>query len=96
MFGSGGKSSRAVIAVTPTYARTFQALHLNGVMHSLMLAPYDVVWIVVEAGGASNETASIIAKSGVRTIHVGFDQRMPNTWEDRGKVEVLMRLRALR
>ncbi|CAN7068475.1 unnamed protein product [Brassica oleracea var. botrytis] len=96
VFGSGGKSSRAVIAVTPTYARTFQALHLNGVMHSLMLAPYDVVWIVVEAGGASNETASIIAKSGVRTIHVGFDQRMPNTWEDRGKVEVLMRLRALR
>ncbi|CAN6917738.1 unnamed protein product [Brassica oleracea] len=96
VFGSGGKSSRTVIAVTPTYARTFQALHLNGVMHSLMLAPYDVVWIVVEAGGASNETASIVAKSGVRTIHVGFDQRMPNTWEDRGKVEVLMRLRALR
>ncbi|KAL0726200.1 hypothetical protein Bca4012_022293 [Brassica carinata] len=88
--------SRTVIAVTPTYVRTFQALHLTGVMHSLMLVPYEVVWIVVEAGGASNETASIIAKSGVRTVHVGFGQRMPNTWEDRGKVEVLMRLQALR
>ncbi|RID77230.1 hypothetical protein BRARA_A00158 [Brassica rapa] len=96
VFGAGRKGSRTVIAVTPTYVRTFQALHLNGVMHSLMLVPYDVVWIVVEAGGVSNETASIVAKSGVRVIHVGFDQRMPNTWEDRGKVEVLMRLRALR
>ncbi|KAF8098933.1 hypothetical protein N665_0255s0010 [Sinapis alba] len=92
----GGGSSKTVIAVTPTYVRTFQALHLNGVMHSLMLVPYDVVWIVVEAGGASNETALIIAKSGLRTIHVGFNQRMPNTWEDRSKVEVLMRLQALR
>uniref|UniRef100_A0A1J3CQ54 Glycosyltransferases n=1 Tax=Noccaea caerulescens TaxID=107243 RepID=A0A1J3CQ54_NOCCA len=92
----GMKSSKTVIAVTPTYVRTFQALHLTGVMHSLMLVPYDLVWIVVEAGGATNETSSIIAKSGLRTIHVGFNQRMPNTWEDRSKLEVLMRLEALR
>ncbi|CAH8344913.1 unnamed protein product [Eruca vesicaria subsp. sativa] len=92
----GVKRSKTVIAVTPTYVRTFQALHLNGVMHSLMLVPYDVVWIVVEAGGVTNETGAIIAKSGLKTIHVGFNQRMPNTWEDRGKVEVLMRLQALR
>lgn len=92
----GVKSSKTVIAVTPTYVRTFQALHLTGVMHSLMLVPYDLVWIVVEAGGASNETSSIISKSGLRTIHVGFNQRMPNTWEDRSKLEVLMRLEALR
>ncbi|KAF2295346.1 hypothetical protein GH714_032624 [Hevea brasiliensis] len=71
-------------------------LHLTGVMHSLMLVPYDVVWIVVEAGGVSNETASIIAKSGVKTIHVGFNQRMPNSWERRHKLEAKMRLRALR
>ncbi|XP_010531259.1 PREDICTED: probable beta-1,4-xylosyltransferase IRX14 [Tarenaya hassleriana] len=92
----GVKSPRRVIAVTPTYVRTFQALHLTGVMHSLMLVPYDLVWIVVEAGGATNETASIVSKSGLRTIHVGFEQRMPNTWEDRSKLEVMMRLRALR
>lgn len=90
------KSSKTIIAVTPTYVRTFQALHLSGVMYSLMLVPYNVIWIVVEAGGATNETALIIAKSGLRTIHVGFDQRMPNTWEDRSKLEVFMRLEALR
>ncbi|VYS65126.1 unnamed protein product [Arabidopsis thaliana] len=84
----GMKSSKMVIAVTPTYVRTFQALHLTGVMHSLMLVPYDLVWIVVEAGGATNETGLIIAKSGLRTIHVGIDQRMPNTWEDR-KLKVM-------
>ncbi|KAF3598004.1 hypothetical protein DY000_02024078 [Brassica cretica] len=92
----GVRSPRAVIAVTPTYVRTFQALHLTGVMHSLMLVPYDVVWIVVEAGGKSNETASFVGKSRLKTIHVGFDQKMPNTWEDRGKLESKMRIQALR
>ncbi|KAI9089067.1 hypothetical protein K1719_029346 [Acacia pycnantha] len=92
----GVKNPRTVIAVTPTYVRTFQALHLTGVMHSLMLVPYDLVWIVVEAGRVTNETSSIIAKSGLRTIHVGFNQRMANSWEGRHKLEARMRLHALR
>ncbi|CAN8328271.1 unnamed protein product [Cochlearia groenlandica] len=92
----GIKRSKTIIAVTPTYVRTFQALHLTGVMHTLMLLPYDVVWILVEAGGVTNETGYIVSKSGLKTIHVGFDQRMPNTWEDRSNLEVLMRLQALR
>ncbi|GLU20066.1 hypothetical protein SLE2022_362810 [Rubroshorea leprosula] len=92
----GVKDPRTVIVVTPTYVRTFQALHLTGVMHSLMLVPSDVVWIVVEAGGASNETAALIRKSGLKTIHVGFNQRMPNSWEERHKLESKMRLHALR
>lgn len=33
----------------------------------------------MEAGGVSYETRLIIAKSGLRVIHDGFDQRMPNT-----------------
>ncbi|OIV94734.1 hypothetical protein TanjilG_06197 [Lupinus angustifolius] len=69
------KYPKTVIAVTPTYVRTFQKLHLTGVMHSLVLVPYDLIWIVVEAGGVTNETASIIAKFGLRTVHVGFRQR---------------------
>ncbi|KAL0450381.1 UNVERIFIED_CONTAM: Beta-1,4-xylosyltransferase IRX14 [Sesamum latifolium] len=73
----GVKNPRTVIAITPTYVRTFQTLHLTGVMHSLMNVPYDLVWIVVEAGGATNETASLIAKSGLRTIHIGFNGKMP-------------------
>ncbi|PON67190.1 Glycosyl transferase [Trema orientale] len=92
----GVKNPRTVVVVTPTYVRTFQALHMTGLMHSLMLVPYDLVWIVVEAGGATNETASILAKSGIRTIHVGFDQRMPNSWEGRHRLEARMRLRGLR
>ncbi|CAK7337722.1 unnamed protein product [Dovyalis caffra] len=92
----GVKSPRTLIVVTPTYVRTFQTLHLTGVMHSLMLLPYDVVWIVVEAGGVTNETASIIAKSGVKTRHIGFNQKMPNSWEGRHRLETKMRLRALR
>ena len=92
----GVKSPKAVIVVTPTYVRTFQTLHLTGVMHSLMLVPYHVVWIVVEAGGATNETASIIAKSGIKTLHIGFAQKMPNSWEGRHRLETKMRLRALR
>ncbi|KAK8693113.1 hypothetical protein V6N13_070707 [Hibiscus sabdariffa] len=90
------KDPRKVIVVTPTYVRTFQALHLTGLMHSLMLVPYGLVWIVVEAGGVSNETASLIAKSGLQTIHAGFNQRMPNSWDERTKLESQMRLHALR
>ncbi|TXG59381.1 hypothetical protein EZV62_013954 [Acer yangbiense] len=92
----GVKTPRTVIVVTPTYVRTFQTLHLSGVMHSLMLVPYDLVWIVVEAGGVTNETASLIAKSQLRTIHIGMDKKMPNSWDARHQLEVKMRLRALR
>lgn len=92
----GVKNPKAVIAVTPTYVRTFQTLHLTGVMHSLMNVAYDVVWIVVEAGGTTNETASLLAKSGLQTIHVGFNEQMPNLWEERHQMEARMRLRALR
>ncbi|KAJ0239094.1 beta-1,4-xylosyltransferase IRX14H [Hirschfeldia incana] len=89
--------ARTVIAVTPTYVRTFQALHLTGVMHSLMLAPCHVVWIVVEAGGKTEETASLIGKSRLKkTVHVGFERKMPNTWEDRRRVESEMRVQGLR
>jgi hypothetical protein len=92
----GVKNPRTVIAVTPTYVRTFQKLHLIGVMHSLMLVPYDLVWIVVEAGGVTNETASIVANSGLKTIHIGFNQRIPISWDARHKLEARMRLHALR
>ncbi|XP_047949908.1 probable beta-1,4-xylosyltransferase IRX14H [Salvia hispanica] len=92
----GVKNPRTVIAITPTYVRTFQTLHLTGVMHSLMNVRYDLVWIVVEAGGTTNETASLIAKSGLKTIHIGVDGKMPLLWEDRHKFESRMRLHALR
>ncbi|WCJ31260.1 Nucleotide-diphospho-sugar transferases superfamily protein [Euphorbia peplus] len=92
----GVKMPKTVIAVTPTYVRTFQMLHLTGVMHSLMLVPYELVWIVVEAGGVTNETADIVAKSGLKTLHIGFDEKMPVSWEGRHRLEAKMRLSALR
>ena len=85
-----------MIAITPTYVRTFQTLHLTGVMHSLMNVPYDLVWIVVEAGGTTNETASLLAKSGLQVIHIGIEEKMPISWEDRHGIEARMRLQALR
>lgn len=93
----GVKNPRRIIAVTPTYVRTFQALHLTGVMHSLMLVPYDVTWIVVEAGGAAtDETAALIGRSGLDVVHVPFHANMPVEWAERHRTEVRMRLHGLR
>ncbi|KAJ0457722.1 putative 1,4-beta-D-xylan synthase [Helianthus annuus] len=96
----GIRNPRSLIVVTPTYVRTFQALHMTGLMHTLMNLPYDVVWIVVEAGGVTNETAALLAKtmanSKVQVKHVGFEKRMPVFWEARHEMESQMRLRALR
>lgn len=95
----GVKNPRSLIVVTPTYVRTFQALHLTTLMHTLMNLNYEVVWIVVEAGGVSNETAALlekVEKSKVRVKHVGFERKMPIFWEARHKMESQMRLRALR
>ncbi|XP_076890276.1 beta-1,4-xylosyltransferase IRX14-like [Bidens hawaiensis] len=92
----GIKNPRPLIVVTPTYVRTFQVLHLAGLMHTLMNLPYDVVWIVVEAGGVTNETAAVLAKSNLRVKHIGFEKKMPIFWEGRHKMESQMRLRALR
>lgn len=91
----GGRSPKIVIAITPTYVRTFQALHLTSVMHPLMNVPY-LIWIFVEAGGITKETASHISKSGLKTIHIGFDRKMPRLWEDRHKLKAKIRLIALR
>lgn len=61
-----------------------------------MLVPYELTWIVVEAGGVSDETASLLAKSGLKTIHIPFDEPMPVAWETRHRMEARMRLQALR
>ncbi|KAH9618308.1 hypothetical protein KSS87_011522 [Heliosperma pusillum] len=92
----GVKDPKTLIVVTTTYVRTFQALHLTSLMHSLMNVPYDVVWVVVEAGGVTNETAALIAKANLRPVHLGFQTRMPLTWAHRFRLEDLMRMQALR
>ncbi|WOK95089.1 hypothetical protein Cni_G03796 [Canna indica] len=92
----GVKDPRPVLVVTPTYARTFQALHLTGLAHSLMLVPYPITWLVVEAGGPSNQTAALLARSRLHVIHLPFHEKMPVLWSDRHRFEARMRLHALR
>ncbi|XP_076900510.1 beta-1,4-xylosyltransferase IRX14-like [Bidens hawaiensis] len=96
----GIKNPRTLIVVTPTYVRTFQAFHLTGLMHTLMNLPYDVVWIVVEAGGATNETMVLLertkSKANLQVKHVGFEKNMSSFWNARHKLESEMRLQALR
>ncbi|KAG0472212.1 hypothetical protein HPP92_016758 [Vanilla planifolia] len=92
----GVKESRALIVVTPTYVRTFQALHLTGITHSLMLLPYDLTWIVIEAGGVTNETTGILQRSRLPFLHIPFHEEMPLLWADRHGMETRMRLHALR
>lgn len=92
----GVKSPRPLIAITPTYARTFQALHLTGLIHCLRNVPYPVTWIVVEAGGVTNETASLLARSRVQFLHIPFHEKMPVEWSERHLTENRMRLLGLR
>ncbi|XP_018678313.2 probable beta-1,4-xylosyltransferase IRX14 isoform X2 [Musa acuminata AAA Group] len=91
----GVKESRPILVVTPTYARTFQALHLTGLAHSLMLVPHPLTWLVVEAGGVSNETSALLARSRLPVIHLAFNEKMPVLWNDRHRFETRMRLHAL-
>lgn len=92
----GVKESRAIIVVTPTYVRTFQALHLTGITHSLMLLPYDLTWIVVEAGGVTNETAGILERTRLPFLHIPYFEKMPIRWADRNRMEARMRIHSLR
>ncbi|ERN12056.1 hypothetical protein AMTRI_Chr13g121630 [Amborella trichopoda] len=96
MLTYGVKNRRPVIVITPTYLRTFQTVHLTGLIHTLMLVPGEVLWIVVEAGGASDETADLLVKSGLEFVHVGFGEKMPPSWEAIHKMEARMRLQGLR
>ncbi|XP_078430980.1 putative beta-1,4-xylosyltransferase IRX14 isoform X2 [Wolffia australiana] len=96
-FRYGVRNPRRVIAVTPTHVRTFQALHLSGVMHSLMATPYEVTWIVVEAGGAATEeTAALLRRSNLDVVHVPFPEAMPSEWPERHRAESRMRIHGLR
>ncbi|XP_074578861.1 putative beta-1,4-xylosyltransferase IRX14 [Curcuma longa] len=92
----GVKNPRPILVVTPTYARTFQALHLTGLLHSLMLVPHPLTWLVVEAGGLSNETSAILSSSLVPVLHLPFREQMSVVWSDRHRLEARMRLYALR
>lgn len=92
----GLKERRMLLVITPTYVRTFQAVHLTCLIHTLRVVPSPLVWIVVEAGGVSNETSALLSSSELSFHHLGFQEAMPAVWEERRRLETLLRIEGLR
>ncbi|CAM6040869.1 unnamed protein product [Sphagnum compactum] len=93
----GSKESKPIIAITTTFVRTFQAVHLTGLLHTLSVIPVPVTWIVMEAGGVTNETAHFLSIAHVhRLLHLGFDIPMPAGLNERSNLEAQMRVEGLR
>lgn len=59
-----------MIVVTPTYRRAFQQVHLGHLTDTLRLAPEPLSWLVVEAGGPTEEMQAILSKTGLADIHL--------------------------
>lgn len=92
----GLKERKQLLVITPTYARTFQAVHLTGLVHTLRVVSGPLKWIVVEAGGVSNETAALLVSSQLSYHHLGFHEVMPADSKHRQQLETRLRLEGLR
>lgn len=56
-----------------------------------------MTWIVVEAGGVSNDTAALLSKAEVHSVvHLGFEKTMPPGLEDQSVMESHLRIAGLR
>lgn len=74
---------KPIIVVTATYNRAMQAYFLNRLAQTLRLVQPPLLWIVVEANGASFETAEILRKTGVMYRHLVCSKNLTNV-KDRG------------
>ncbi|XP_024395814.1 probable beta-1,4-xylosyltransferase IRX14H isoform X1 [Physcomitrium patens] len=93
----GIENWKPIIAITPTYFRTFQSLHLSGLMHTLSLVRRPVTWIVIEASGISAETAELLRQVRVhKLVHLGASEHLPRTLQDRIILEARLRTEGLR
>eukprot|EP00271_Cylindrocystis_brebissonii_P004904 TRINITY_DN16827_c0_g1_i1.p1 TRINITY_DN16827_c0_g1~~TRINITY_DN16827_c0_g1_i1.p1 ORF type:complete len:437 (-),score=51.76 TRINITY_DN16827_c0_g1_i1:135-1445(-) len=63
--------SQRIIAITPTYNRAAQALHLVTCVNILRIIPPPVVWIVIDSGEPSPETAQLLQAHAGECVHVG-------------------------
>ncbi|KAL5231060.1 hypothetical protein ABZP36_029836 [Zizania latifolia] len=61
---------KLVLIVTPTRARPLQAYYLRRLAHTLRLAPSPLLWLVVESGEATRETAALLRGCGVMYRHL--------------------------
>ncbi|MCO5594305.1 hypothetical protein L7F22_048334 [Adiantum nelumboides] len=90
------KDYKPLLVVTATFARTFQALHLTGLIHTLRVVPFPLTWIVIEAGGVSHETAALLSNSQVSFHHLGLPEAMPVPIKERHQMEARLRMEGLR
>lgn len=68
-----------------------------GLMHTLSLVRGPVIWIVIEAGGVSNDTAELLAEAKVHNVvHLGYARPMPVAFEARWILESHLRVEGLR
>jgi hypothetical protein len=70
-----------------------------GLLHTLSLVPGPVIWIVIEAGGVTNETASLLTQARVhRLVHLGLEKESTittpgNSEEEEWELQLETRLR---
>jgi galactosylgalactosylxylosylprotein 3-beta-glucuronosyltransferase 2 len=70
---------------------------LAALMHTLSLVPGPVTWIVIEAGGVTNETAYLLTQAHVhRLLHLGFGESMTPGFEEQPLLETRLRIEGLR
>ncbi|KAK8934848.1 putative beta-1,4-xylosyltransferase IRX9H [Platanthera zijinensis] len=62
--------SELLIIVTPSYNRALQFYYLHRLGQTLRLVRPPLLWIVVEMGSASDETADLLRRTGVMYRHL--------------------------
>ncbi|CAO2207871.1 unnamed protein product [Urochloa humidicola] len=68
----------------PTRPRTLQAYHLHRLAHTLRLAPQPLLWLVVDRGAATRETAALLRGCGLMYRHLASSSPRPAAAERRG------------
>lgn len=66
-----------LIVVTPTRARPLQAYYLHRLAHTLRLVPQPLLWLVVDRGAATRETAALLRGCGLMYRHLPSHRDAP-------------------
>ncbi|EES00572.1 probable glucuronosyltransferase Os10g0205300 [Sorghum bicolor] len=68
-------TTTTLIVVTPTRARPLQAYYLHRLAHTLRLVPQPLLWLVVDRGAATRETAALLRGCGLMYRHLPSSHR---------------------
>lgn len=74
---------KLLIIVTPTYDQLFQAQYLNRLARTIKLIPLPLLWIVVDMGAQSAETAKILRGNGVMYRHLVCNKNLSDARDRR-------------